>query len=64
MIIIGNSFLYFLSVLVVFYILRRRHRKDGTPAFIDGFFSFFWPYIVIFYIFYYIFKFVDNLARK
>lgn len=64
MIIIGNSFLYFLSVLIVFYILRRRHRKDGTPAIIDGIFSFFWPYIVIFYIFYYIFKFIDKLARK
>jgi len=64
MIIIGNSFTYFIIVLVIFYILRKRHKNDDTPAIVDGIISLFWPWVIILYILYYIFKFVNNLAKR
>lgn len=61
MIIFTNSLSYFLITIIIFYLLRK---KLNNPFIIDVILSIFWPFILWILIIYYIFKFIDKLAKS
>jgi len=60
MIFFSNSLLYILITLIIFYILRK---KMNNPMIVDAIICLFWPTIICIIILYFLFKFVDKLAK-